>query len=408
VSFFSLIFSLFILKQCDKYTITTKKYLFYFIIFALFIMPVVVAYQIYIKHKEVPGRNPKFYTPSIKNMINITDYFLAITLPKSLINKTKIIKYPPLQKANNPKINIVFVIGESFRAKNAYLLGYKINNMPLLSKQPIIAKKCISIGTMTKVSLGYMLNGASSLSEVSKIYSHDFSLFKLAKENNFKTTFITAQPSVSFKYIKNLIDTNHIDNFQTPLKFTHSEFAALDDKKLIDFLKQFLKQKSFIVFQMNGSHFPYSTKSPKNFKKFKNEYDNSILYTDYVLNKMINFIKEIKTPTYFFFVSDHGELLGEYGKRGHGRLKKEVYEVPFIYFSNTKNQTIENFLKKQKILYQGDIITMLEYLMGYKVKLIPNNKRKVQTIGRDISGYVGYKIITINGNSISESNVLYK
>jgi len=407
----SLFISLKIIKYCDKIAVSKyNKSIFIFIISVLLIMPLIVAYQINIKHKEVPGRNPKLYTSSIKNMINVLDYFIAVTLPNSLSDKIPIKEFPKLNKISSPDVNIIFIIGESFRAKNAYLLGYNKENMPKLKQQHITIKKCISIGVMTKVSMGYMLNGASSLEEYSKIFTHDFSIFKLAKQNGFHTTFITAQPSVSFKYIKNLIDEKNIDNFKTPKYFYHSQFSSLNDAKLISLLKQINlnKQKNLIVFQMNGSHFPYSNKSPKDFKKFKSEYDNSILYTDYVLSKIIDYIKKIKKPTFFFFVSDHGELLGEYGQRGHGRLKKEVYEVPFIYYSNASNDKITDFLTKQKIIYQADIIKLIDYLLGYDVNITPNNHRKVQVIGRDLAGHVGYKIIDINNNIIKEAKTLYK
>ena len=42
------------------------------------------------------------------------------------------------------------------------------------------------------------------------------------------------------------------------------------------------------------------------------------------------------------FVSDHGEMLGERGLRGHGLLEKEVYTVPFIYYSNKQNSFLNN------------------------------------------------------------------
>lgn len=286
--------------------------------------------------------------------------------------------------------------------------------MPLLStiKDEIKYKKTISSGTMTKVSVSYMLNGVKNVDEVSKIFTHNFSIFKLAKENNFSTSFVTAQSSNAFKYIYNLIDKKYIDNLKTPKEILNSnQFATLNDIKLLNIIQNIdLKKPNLIVLQMNGSHFPYSDKSPKKYKLFKNEYDNSIVYTDYVLYSIINYIKRQKNilPTFIFFVSDHGELLGEYGHRGHGRLEKEVFEVPFIFYSNQKNTIIKNFLDNQKILSQNDITKMIYYLLGYKIDLTPKNNREVFVTGRDLSGYVGYKKIKINDENISISKTLYK
>ena len=87
-----------------------------------------------------------------------------------------------------------------------------------------------------------------------------------------------------------------------------------------------------------GNHGPaYYKRYPKSFEKFTpvcqsnqleqcseqditNAYDNAILYTDYFLSKTINFLKRYddKFETALFYVSDHGESLGEKGLYLHG------------------------------------------------------------------------------------------
>jgi len=51
-----------------------------------------------------------------------------------------------------------------------------------------------------------------------------------------------------------------------------------------------------------------------------NAYDNTILYTDYVLSKLIDLLKERKdvVNAAMLYVSDHGESLGENGVYLHG------------------------------------------------------------------------------------------
>ena len=80
-----------------------------------------------------------------------------------------------------------------------------------------------------------------------------------------------------------------------------------------------------------GNHGPaYYKRYPKEFEKFtpvcktnqleqctqeevSNAYDNAILYTDYFLSKVINFLKPYSNTyeTAMFYMSDHGESLGE-------------------------------------------------------------------------------------------------
>jgi lipid A ethanolaminephosphotransferase len=87
-----------------------------------------------------------------------------------------------------------------------------------------------------------------------------------------------------------------------------------------------------------GNHGPaYYKRYPIAFEKFKpvcrtnelekcsnleinNAYDNATLYTDFFLSKVIGFLKENSKDfgTSMFYVSDHGESLGEKGVYLHG------------------------------------------------------------------------------------------
>ena len=55
-------------------------------------------------------------------------------------------------------------------------------------------------------------------------------------------------------------------------------------------------------------------------EEISNAYDNSILYTDYFLFKVINFLKKYDESyeTAMIYMSDHGESLGENGIYLHG------------------------------------------------------------------------------------------
>ena len=98
------------------------------------------------------------------------------------------------------------------------------------------------------------------------------------------------------------------------------------------------KDNKFVVFHTIGSHGPkYYQRYPKEFEVFKpacnnpeisrcdnkhliNTYDNSILYTDFVLSEIIEKLKtyQDKYNVAMLYVSDHGESLGENGIYLHG------------------------------------------------------------------------------------------
>jgi KDO II ethanolaminephosphotransferase len=129
---------------------------------------------------------------------------------------------------------------------------------------------------------------------------------------------------------------------------------SLLDGKLLPLLENSIKDdgRHFILLHTLGSHYHYSQRYPKEFEKFtptcedkfksctteelSNGYDNSILYTDYVLNEIIQISKN--KMSIVIYVSDHGESLGENGIFLHGgeisNAPKEQTEVPFfIYLS---------------------------------------------------------------------------
>jgi len=142
------------------------------------------------------------------------------------------------------------------------------------------------------------------------------------------------------------------------------------------------KNKILIVLHTSTSHGPtYSKKYPPQFETFKpvchsvelgncsqteliNAYDNTIVYTDYLLHSIIENLKQLKDyKSTMIFVSDHGESLGEKNLYMHGLplsiAPKEQYEIPFIvWVSDTSVQ-----LKSKKALSQHYVFhSVLKFL----------------------------------------------
>ncbi|EKD25886.1 MAG: hypothetical protein ACD_79C01449G0001, partial [uncultured bacterium] len=118
----------------------------------------------------------------------------------------------------------------------------------------------------------------------------------------------------------------------------------------------------------------YYKRYPKDFEKFlpvsktnqleectneeiSNAYDNAILYTDYFLSKVINFLKNYSKDfeTVMFYVSDHGESLGENGLYLHGFpafIAPDVQKhVGAIMWFGEKLDVDKNLLKKKLDTY---------------------------------------------------------
>ena len=94
-----------------------------------------------------------------------------------------------------------------------------------------------------------------------------------------------------------------------------------------------------------------------------NAYDNTIVYTDYLLSSIIDDLKQLKGyNSSMIFISDHGESLGENNLYMHGIpmsiAPKQQYEIPFIVWTSGSKQ-----LKPNKTLNQGYVFhSVLNFL----------------------------------------------
>ena len=180
----------------------------------------------------------------------------------------------------------------------------------------------------------------------------------------------------------------HIKNYQ------HREVLVPDckgegcnyDEVLLTGLKEQIlaskKNKTLIVLHTSMSHGPtYSKKYPPQFETFKpvcnsvelgkcsqteliNAYDNTIIYTDYILYQVIANLKQLSEyDSAMIFVSDHGESLGEKNLYMHGLplsiAPKEQYEIPFIVWLSDSSKK----LKPNKVLSQHHVFhSVLNFL----------------------------------------------
>ncbi|MBO7047002.1 MAG: sulfatase-like hydrolase/transferase, partial [Prevotella sp.] len=77
----------------------------------------------------------------------------------------------------------------------------------------------------------------------------------------------------------------------------------------------------------------------KNVGMLVNAYDNTIRYTDFLLDSLINTLRTMKDwKSAMIFISDHGESLGENKMFMHGLpmklAPKEQYEIPFLVWTS--------------------------------------------------------------------------
>ena len=348
------------------------------------------------------------------NIFKTLNYFAIGILPKKIMGNHghfKSLSKPKLAK-KSPDVNVIFIIGETLRAKNVSFLGYKKNHTtPLLEnlfkEKPnnTFQNWVYSGGTMSKTSIAVLTNRLKYPGTMEQVVKKENCIFNLAKTNNFYTVFASSQYKEFLSIVHTLVCNDYLDeNFardDIPSKVKNS---TGQDEDLLSLLKQVdLEGKSnLITYQMVGSHSPYETRYPKKWDKFKSTFDNTVLYSDFVLTSMIKYIlNNVKKTTYFVYVSDHGELLHEKGRNGHGWFEPEVYMVPFVFASNKPiPESLQNDLKNIKSHYE--ISTLVTKLLGYDVEIQSMKEKTIYVNGSDLDALGGFLRIDIkDGKKVS-------
>lgn len=230
----------------------------------------------------------------------------------------------------------VLVIGETARAQNFSLGGYARETNPLLSGIPglIYYTKVHSCGTATAQSVPCMFSGRGRAGY--RPGTGQEGLLHILQRAGFSVLWLENQGGCAG--VCKGVPTENVGGGNRKL-FELGE--SLDEKLLagLDEKIDAMQGDAVIVMHMMGSHGPaYYKRYPPDFERFKpacrdaqfsrcqlseivNSYDNTLVYTDYVLAKIIEFLAARDrrgVPTAMIYLSDHGESLGEGNIYLHG------------------------------------------------------------------------------------------
>lgn len=250
---------------------------------------------------------------------------------------------------------VLLVIGETARWDHMGMLGYERSTTPRLEREShLIAMSGQSCNTATALSLRCMFvrpEGLMTTSNGIDIEVED-NVFSIFKRLGFSIDLFAMQGEVGF------YNKTHADSYKIREVITAEAYNAgkpVDDMLLVrevsDTIRRWKESGSkgphLVILHTKGSHYLYSKRHPDEFALFKpeclssdirchreqliNSYDNSILYTDRVLDALIDSIRGEKA--FMFYTSDHGESIDE-NLHLHGTPKaiapKEQFAVPFV------------------------------------------------------------------------------
>lgn len=300
--------------------------------------------------------------------------FNVLNAVRSYVQKnSKKIPEQPIQIAADAKRRassgrpqlLVIVVGESLRIQSFGRLSSGRNTTPSLEQLPVnVFDKVSSCGTNTATSVPCMFSNLTRAGYDDWRAKATENLLDIYQNVGLKVEWIdnnTGSKNVARRVLERDVSRR-----------SYSEFCDADgchDEILIAELRAALPKvtaDSVLVLHMLGSHGPaYYQRYPKQFARFQpvcesvelqnctpealnNSYENSVLYTDFVLAEMLKTLQlNSAIDATLFFVSDHGESTGEGGFFLHGApyaiAPTEQTRVPMlIWFS-------ESFGKARKL-----------------------------------------------------------
>ena len=345
----------------------------------------------------------------INTVTAYTAYFGNI-LPKQLLQKeedyTTHFKPYVVTKTNaTPDINVIVIIGESLNRNHFSLYGYERDTTPLLKKRAqedksFVYKDALSGAVNTLIAVPNFLHVQREPQNYQKQLKSDTYLTKLAKENGFSTVYIGLQgKAVYAKEALSFFDKAYIYSLNKE-KCSENECIeqSFDD---FDF-----SSPVFAVIQKRNPHAPYEEYYPASYARFGNEkdevnvkrintYDNALLYEDFLVDSIFNDLqKRANRPTYVYYVSDHGEAMGEDGKYGHSFLHPAVSEIPFIF--TVLNGSDETYTQKIRDAFYPtayEIGILIAEKLGYSIENPNEDGKTFYMNGHHKMGKAGYLLI---------------
>ena len=346
-----------------------------------------------------------------KNLVSITFDRLLKTPPVNIFYRNYQI-YANAKKLNKTKAQrnhfnfgashfqdhspskVILIVGEGMRYYNWSINGYdKLTNPKLGKVENLISfQQHYANANNTYKSVPLIITKATPQNPM--VAYSEKSIISLYKEAGYKTMWISNQ------------DIFYLDNQEEPdstiLTFkpkTDSDLGILDPFKEI--ITKYEEENLFVLVNLVGNHgiIPgpfndhfkpnssnsHSEISPKNKEKLINDYDNKIIFQDYVISTIINIVQDTGESSVVLFTADHGlNLFDDSESRifGYGSDIPTKYElhIPLLvwcsetYIENQKNK-FDNLIKN-KFSYSdnGNVFYTLSDLSGIHFKEFDSTK----------------------------------
>jgi len=319
--------------------------------------------------------NPSYPIYSLQKVLR-QKYFTPDDAP------LRVVAPDAVRRGQGPRSVVVLALGETARARQFAFNGYERNTNPQLAQREVISFSQVqACGTSTAESLPCIFSALEQ-----ENYSRD----KAARQENLLDILRRSGVGVLWRDndsgSKGVADRIAYEDLSRRTDSGVCESGNCFDEILLRDLDRQLSESTtdlLVVLHMKGSHGPsYYKRTPPEFKVFfpectqdniqdcpqqtiVNAYDNTIVYTDHLLAKVIDLLQAQDFATAMLYVSDHGESLGESGLYLHGLpyalAPDEQKRVPMIFWASNsfiaqKSLDIDALERRQDAPYSHDQI----------------------------------------------------
>lgn len=291
----------------------------------------------------------------VGRLVSLGDYYRELAYLRDAAENKARFRYNARQAVVPAARQVyVLVIGETARADRFSLNGYARAQSPFLANidNVIPLTNIVSAWSFTKGAVPAMLTPALSSAHGKRQYAK--SLVSAFREAGFRSYWISNQLPMGMRET----EISHYAREADKAVFLNQSMRlerqpGLYDGNLLAPFRQLLstkEEKQFFVLHLLGAHDAYEKRYPPEFDFFKpsllslhnpdyhdrrnkrevnNSYDNAMRYTDYVLSRLIEAIKQEHAVATLVYSADHGETLfdGECHRSGHGSAAKQEFPI---------------------------------------------------------------------------------
>ncbi len=279
---------------------------------------------------------------------------------------------------------IVLVIGESSRYDRWSINGYQRDTNPILSQESnlISFNDMVTAVAATRLSVPVIVSRKPAQQSLKAGFSEK-SVLSAFKEAGYKTYWLSNQMSFGQFDTPVSVFAKEADVTQFLNLGGYTNGSQYDDV-LLSPLEHALADPNplkLIVLHSLGNHWNYAHRYPASFDKFKpslfgvenpaytdlknkqalsNSYDNSILYTDWWLDQVIQRLRQLDTVAALMYVSDHGQTLydGSCELAFHGHNTQYEFHIPALFwYSNEFAEAYPDKIKQARRLQKAKLST---------------------------------------------------